>query len=68
MADLLVNGAAIKTVAVESEDIAMVLQTQEMLGLREYENVNYLLAIKRIIGMEPLPAWYPRGGERDDGN
>lgn len=68
MADLLVNGAAIKTVAVESEDIAMVLQTQEMLGLREYENVNYLLAIKRIIGMEPLPAWHTRGGERDDGN
>jgi len=68
MADLLVNGAAIKTVAVESEDIAMVLQTQEMLGLREYENVNYLLAIKRIIGMEPLPARHPRGGERDDGN
>jgi hypothetical protein len=24
--------------------------------LGEYENVNYLLAIKRIIGMEPLPA------------
>jgi len=68
IADLLVNGAAIKTVAVESEDAEAVLQTQGMLGLREYENVNYLLAIKRIIGMEPLPAWHTRGGERGDGN
>jgi hypothetical protein len=58
IAELLVNGAAIKTLAVESEDTAAVLQTKEMLGLREYENVNYLLAIKRIIGMEPLPAWH----------
>ncbi|MGI9319843.1 MAG: hypothetical protein ACR2O5_00380 [Thiogranum sp.] len=68
IADLLVNGAAIKTLAVESEDAEAVLQAQGMLGLREYENVNYLLAIKRIIGMEPLPAWHTRGGERDDGN
>jgi len=68
IADLRVNGAAIKTVAVESEDAEAVLQTQGMLGLREYENVNYLLAIKRIIGMEPLPAWHTRGGERGDGN
>ncbi len=57
IAELLVNGAAIKTVAVESEDAEAVLQTKAMLGLREYENVNYLLAVKRIIGMEPLPAW-----------
>lgn len=54
LADLLVNGAAIRTVAVESEDAAAVLRALDMLGLREYQNVNYLLAIKRIIGMEPL--------------
>jgi hypothetical protein len=28
-----------------------------MLGLTDYENVNYLLEIKRIIGMEALPDW-----------
>lgn len=56
IADLLVNGAAIRTVAVESEDAETVLSAKESLGLTEYENVNYLLAIKRIIGMEPLPA------------
>lgn len=56
IADLLVNGAAIRTVAVESADSEAVLHAKEMVGLREYENVNYLLAIKRIIGMEPVPA------------
>ena len=56
IAQLLINGAAIQTVAVELEDIDAILEAKEMLGLTEYENVNYLLAIKRIIGMEPLPA------------
>jgi hypothetical protein len=54
IAELLINGAAIKTMAVESADIAAVLKAKEMLGLHEYENVNYVLAIKRILGMEPL--------------
>ncbi|MCP4428245.1 MAG: hypothetical protein GY803_27465, partial [Chloroflexi bacterium] len=53
-ANLLVNGAAIQTVAVESEDMDTALKTKTALGMDEYENVNYLLAIKRIIGMEPL--------------
>ena len=55
IAELLINGAAIKTVAVESVDIEAVLKVKKILGLQEYENVNYLLAIKRILGMEPLP-------------
>ena len=57
IADLLINGAAIKTIAVESVDVEAVLKVKAMLGLQEYENVNYVLAIKRIIGMEPLPEW-----------
>ena len=56
IAHLLINGAAIQTVAVEHTDIAAILKAKEMLGLGEYENVNYLRAIKRIIGLEPLPA------------
>lgn len=55
IAELLINGAAIQTVAVELEDINAILGAIETLGLNEYENVNYLLAIKRVIGMEPLP-------------
>ncbi len=54
-AELLINGASIKTVAVESTDVDAILKAKEMLGLEEYENVNYLRAIKRIIGMEALP-------------
>ena len=55
IAQLLINGAAIQTVAVELEDVDAILGAIQALGLNEYENVNYLLAIKRVIGMEPLP-------------
>jgi hypothetical protein len=53
--ELLVNGAAIKSVAVEAADAAAVLRVRDMIGLRPYENVNYLLAIKRVLGLTPLP-------------
>jgi len=53
IAELLINGAAIKTMALESADTEVVLKVKQILGLHEYENVNYLLAIKRILGMEP---------------
>jgi exopolyphosphatase/guanosine-5'-triphosphate,3'-diphosphate pyrophosphatase len=53
IAELLINGATIKTMALESADIETVLKVKQKLGLHEYENVNYLLAIKRILGMEP---------------
>lgn len=54
-AELLINGAAIQTVAVESVSVEDILKAKEMLGLNEHENINYLHAIKRIIGMEPMP-------------
>ena len=55
IADLLINGAAIKTIAVESLDVQSVLQAKEILGLQEYQNVSYLPAIKRILGIAPFP-------------
>jgi len=55
IAHLLINGAAIQTVAVEQEDVNAILKAREQLGLTEYENINYLRAIKRIIGLSPLP-------------
>ena len=55
IAHLLINSAAIQTVAVELEDVDAILKALEMLGLSEYENVNYLLAIKRIVSLAPLP-------------
>ena len=54
LAHLLVNGAAIQTAAVELQDVDAVLKAMEMLGLTAYENVNYLLAIKRITSLAPL--------------
>lgn len=53
--EILINGAAIQTVAVESTDLDAILKAKTMLALDEHENINYLLAIKRVIGMEPLP-------------
>ena len=54
IAELLINGAAIKTMALESADTEVVLKVKQKLGLHEYENVNYFLAIKRILGMDCL--------------
>jgi hypothetical protein len=56
-AELLVNGAAIRTVAVESEDVEALLGAREMLGLQAYQNVSYPLALRRILGLEPPPGW-----------
>ena len=53
-AQVLINGAQIETVNIESVDIPKILEAKKVLNLDEYENVNYLLAIKRVIGMEPL--------------
>lgn len=55
-AEIRINGAGLQTVAVESVDVPAILEAKKMLGLDEYENVNYLRAIKRVIGLEALPA------------
>ncbi len=53
--DVYVNGAKLRTANLESVDVEAILEGMRMVGLDRYENVNYLLAIKRVIGMEPLP-------------
>ena len=55
IAEIEINGAGLQTVAVESVDVSAILKAKDMLGLNDYENINYLRAIKRVIGMEPLP-------------
>ena len=52
------NGATQQTVSVESVDIKAILKAKEMLGLNDYENLNYLRSIKRVIGMEPFPGMF----------
>ena len=55
LADVYINGAHVKTANVESVDVEAILKTKEMVNLQDYENINYLMAIKRVIGMEPEP-------------
>ncbi|HNW60933.1 MAG TPA: hypothetical protein PKI62_14735 [bacterium] len=54
LAEVYINGARIMTANLESTEVEDILKAKEMIALGDYENVNYLLAIKRIIGMEPL--------------
>ncbi len=53
---MLENGAAIRTAAVESEDPTAALAVLDTIGLGVFQNVNYVLALKRTVGMEPLGA------------
>lgn len=53
--ELLVNGAAIQTIAIEDEDAQKVLSAIARVGLPGFENVSYLLALQRIMGLSPLP-------------
>lgn len=55
LANVYINGAAMRTVCLESTDPDLVLKTRTGLHLDDHDNVNYLLAIKRVIGMAPLP-------------
>lgn len=56
---LSVNGAAIGSVAVESEVPETLQAVIARIGLDEYENINYPRALRCIMGMEMLPkAWF----------
>jgi len=52
IADLKFDGQPARTVAVEMEDPAAVIRTVRELGLAGFENVNYLRALKRFVGMD----------------
>jgi len=50
VADVLINGAKVVTINSESTEIGDILETLEMTELQGIENINYLQAIKRVIG------------------
>ena len=52
LGDVWINGARIRTANLESVDVDAILEGMKMVGLEGYENINYLMAIKRVIGME----------------
>ncbi|RLD67928.1 MAG: hypothetical protein DRI84_01165 [Bacteroidetes bacterium] len=50
LADVLINGAHVVSINSESTEIEDIKRTMNDLGVSEVENINYLQAIKRIIG------------------
>jgi hypothetical protein len=52
IAEVKFNEMSTKTIAVEHADMEVVLKTLEKLGLTEYENVNYIKAMKQTFGLE----------------
>jgi hypothetical protein len=52
---VLINGARLVTINSESTEISDIKKTISDLGLTGVENINYLQAIKRVIGMIDKP-------------
>ena len=50
VAEVLINGARVVTINSESTEIEDIIKTLELTGLTGVENINYLQAIKRVIG------------------
>jgi len=52
VAEVLINGALIKTIAIESENVDDVIATKALLGFTEQiENVSYPLELRRVTGL-----------------
>jgi len=52
---VLINGAKVMTINSESTEVEDILKTVTEIGLEGVENINYLQAIKRVIGMINKP-------------
>jgi len=50
-----INGARVATINLESTDVQSMKQTINHIGLQGVENINYLQAIKRVVGMIDKP-------------
>ena len=53
--DVYINGAKVVTINSESTEVEDLKKTVEDVGLEGVENINYLQAIKRVIGMIDKP-------------
>ena len=53
--EVYINGAMVKTINSESTEIEDIKKTIKDCGLEGMENINYLQAIKRVIGMSNKP-------------
>jgi hypothetical protein len=52
---ILINGAKVFTISSESTEVADIKKTIKDIGLEGIENINYLQAIKRVVGMSHKP-------------
>ncbi len=52
---VLINGAQVATINSESTEVEDIKKTIQDVGLDGFENINYLQAIKRVIGMINKP-------------
>ena len=52
---MLINGARVVSVNSESTEVGDIKKTMDHLRLAGVENINYLQAIKRVIGMINKP-------------
>ncbi|PKP47491.1 MAG: hypothetical protein CVT94_11275 [Bacteroidetes bacterium HGW-Bacteroidetes-11] len=52
---VLINGAKVVTINSESTEVADIKKTMKDIGAESFENINYLQAIKRVIGMINKP-------------
>ena len=52
---VLINGARVMSISSESTDAEAVTKTVSSLGLADVENINYLEAIKRVVGFSNAP-------------
>ncbi|RNC64824.1 hypothetical protein [Proteiniphilum sp. X52] len=53
--EVYINGAMVKTIGSESTEVGDIRKTIQQVGLEGVENINYLQAIKRVIGMINKP-------------
>jgi hypothetical protein len=53
--EVLINGARVVTINSESTEVGDIKKTVKEIGLEGVENINYLQAIKRVIGMINKP-------------
>ncbi len=53
--EVLINGAKVITINSESTEVEDIKKTVKEIGLEGVENINYLQAIKRVIGMINKP-------------
>jgi exopolyphosphatase/guanosine-5'-triphosphate,3'-diphosphate pyrophosphatase len=53
MAEVVAEGRATRTVAIEFEDPAKVQAAVEQMGLGQFDNVSYPRGLKRLVGLAP---------------